>query len=143
MEIRQAIRHALQAYPGMHFRGLGRRIGVTSSGQLRHHLDVLAKENVVVEVREGKFVRYYLAGQEPKDLQVHAMLSRPVPNHIVRALQTGPMKRSTLRTIIGKSDTTMAYHLDRLLRADVVRRAMGEYSLRPDVEIPDITWRTP
>jgi DNA-binding transcriptional ArsR family regulator len=135
--------------PGIHFRALGRQAGLTSSGQLRHHLDRLADLGAIAEVKDGRFSRFFGGGDEdPNQRARQARLSRPVPNLIARLLADRPMSRTELRRRLGCADSTLGYHLNRLVQVGDIQRRIGpgghEYVLAdPSVTPPDLPWRTP
>jgi hypothetical protein len=135
--------------PGIHFRALGRQAGLTSSGQLRHHLDRLADLGAIAEVKDGRFSRFFAGGEEdPHQRARQARLSRPVPNLIARLLADRPMSRTELRRRLGCADSTLGYHLNRLVQVGDIQRRIGpgghEYVLSdPTVTPPDLPWRTP
>lgn len=110
------IHSIVQQQPGIHFRELGRAASLTSTGQLRHHLDRLARRGAVSEVSDGRYRRYFPANQAA-DLQPHlARLSRPLPRRIVRLLLASPMSRTSLRRTLACADSTLGYHLARMLQ---------------------------
>jgi DNA-binding transcriptional ArsR family regulator len=139
----------IREQPGIHFRALGRQAGLTSSGQLRHHLDRLADLGAVAEVKDGRFSRFFGGGEEDPNLRARqARLSRPVPNLIARLLADRPMSRTELRRRLGCADSTLGYHLNRLVQVGDIQRRIGpgghEYVLSdPSVTPPELPWRTP
>jgi DNA-binding transcriptional ArsR family regulator len=135
--------------PGIHFRALGRQAGLTSSGQLRHHLDRLADLGAIAEVKDGRFSRFFAGGEEdPRARQRQARLSRPVPNLIARLLGDRPMSRTELRRRLGCADSTLGYHLNRLVQVGDIQRRIGpnghEYALSDtSLAPPELPWRRP
>lgn len=109
--------------PGIHFRGLARAASISSMGQLRHHVDRLMRSGVIVEVEDGRYKRFFLAGNHPPNLRrTLARFSRPVPRRIGRLLLWRPMTRGELRRTLGCADSTLGYHLARMsLHGDVVK----------------------
>jgi hypothetical protein len=127
--VARRIHAAIQAHPGIHFRGLQRAAQVTSAGQLRHHLDRLRRLNIATELSDGGFTRYFLRDAHEAGDRA-ARLSRPLARHLARALLTGPATRTQLRRDAGCADSTLGYQLRRLLAAgDLVRREDGRYDL--------------
>jgi predicted transcriptional regulator len=139
----------IREQPGIHFRALGRQAGLTSSGQLRHHLDRLADLGAIAEVKDGRFSRFFGGGDEDPDLrQRQARLSRPVPNLIARLLADRPMSRTELRRRLGCADSTLGYHLNRLVQVGDIQRRIGinghEYALSDaSIAPPELPWRRP
>lgn len=137
----------IREQPGIHFRALGRQAGLTSSGQLRHHLDRLADLGAIAEVKDGRFSRFFSGGEEDPRLRLRqARFSRPVPNLIARLLADRPMSRTELRRRLGCADSTLGYHLNRLLVVGDLQRRIGpnghEYALTDSgLVAPEIPWR--
>jgi DNA-binding HxlR family transcriptional regulator len=112
--------------PGIHFRRLGRAVGLTSTGHLRHHLDRLKLAGILVEVKDGHFSRFFPAHGGGWDIDSRlARFAHPVPRLIGELLLGRPMSRTELRHRLRCADSTLGYHLDRLVR-------LGELEKRPD-----------
>jgi DNA-binding transcriptional ArsR family regulator len=137
----------IREQPGIHFRALGRQAGLTSSGQLRHHLDRLADLGAVAEVKDGRFSRFFSGGEDDPNARLRqARFSRPVPNLIARLLADRPMSRTELRRRLGCADSTLGYHLNRLLQVGDIQRRVGpnghEYALADTSLVPpELPWR--
>jgi DNA-binding transcriptional ArsR family regulator len=117
-EIGRVIFAIVQEQPGIHFRGLARAANLTSAGQLRHHLDRLERHGLVVELEDGRYKRFFAAGDHEPELRPGlARFSRMVPRRIGKLLLAGPMNRTELRRSLGCADSTLGYHLNRMLRS--------------------------
>ncbi len=119
----ESLLRLIQARPGIHFRALGRAANIPSAGQLRYHLDRLRKVGLVVEAHDGKFTRFMLVDQNPARIRpaiVH--LARPAAARIGRMLLHGPMRRVELRRRLGLADSTLSYHMGRLIAAGCVEK---------------------
>lgn len=110
--------------PGIHFRALEREAELSSLGQLRHHLDRLQRQGLVVELEDGGYKRFFLAGEHDRHVRpCLARFSRPVPRRIGRLLLVRPMNRTELRRTLGCADSTLGYHLARMVQAgDLVKQ---------------------
>ena len=116
----------VKEHPGIHFRGLGRAAGLTSAGQLRHHLDRLVRRGLLVEVKDGRFSRYFTTGDhEPRLRPELARFARPLPRQIGKLLLQNPLGRTELRRRLGCADSTLGYHLNRLVAAGDLQRRPG------------------
>lgn len=125
-EVNLCIRRTVKANPGIHFRGLGRAAGVTSAGQLRHHLDHLERQGILVELEDGRYKRFFVAGdQDPKLRPEMARFTRAVPRRIAKLLLVSPMNRSQLRRSLGCADSTLGYHLSRMVTLGDLARERG------------------
>lgn len=116
----------VQERPGIHFRALERAAGLNSTGQLRHHLDQLQRRRFLVEVQDGGFHRFFVAGEHDRHLrQRMARFSRPLPRRIAKLLLQREMSRTELRRALGCADSTLGYYLARMLKqGDLVKHAV-------------------
>lgn len=133
----------IRGEPGIHFRGLERAAGLTSPGQLRHHLDQLQRRDLVVELQDGGFHRFFLAGEQDRNLRRRmARLSRPIPRRIATVLLEKPLNRSTLRRQLGCADSTLGYYLCRMEESgDLVKhteRARAYYALADPESVREV-----
>lgn len=133
-DVRRNLWDVVKQKPGIHFRALGRAAEVSSAGQLRHHVDQLVRNRVLIEVEDGRYRRYFAVGDHhPQVRRTLARFARPVPRRIGRILLGGPMNRTELRRRLGCADSTLGYHLSRMLEhGDLVKERDGNacrYSL--------------
>lgn len=125
-EVNLNIRQAVKQNPGIHFRGLARAARVTSAGQLRHHLDRLERQGILVEIPDGRYKRFFTAGdQDPKLRPEMARFTRVVPRRIAKLLLVSPMNRTQLRRSLGCADSTLGYHLSRMVTLGDLARERG------------------
>lgn len=129
----------VKSNPGIHFRALGRAAGVSSVGQLRHHIDRLQHDGLVVEVPEGRFKRFFASGQhEPKLRPALARFARHVPRLVGRLLLRQPMNRTELRRTLGLADSTLGYHLARMVRLGDLVKDRGNNRCTYSLADPDL-----
>ena len=120
------IARVVREHPGIHFRGLGRAAQVSSAGQLRHHLDRLERDGTLVEVEDGRYKRFFVAGQhDPKVRPEIARFSREVPRRIATLLLGHSMNRTELRRSLGCADSTLGYHLSRMVMLGDLAKTRG------------------
>lgn len=109
--------------PAIHFRGLKRAADLSSNGQLRHHLDQLENEDALVEVEDGGYTRYFIPGEYRPELRDGlARFARRVPRTIGKLLVNGPLSRTELREALGCADSTLGYHLNRMMDLGDIER---------------------
>jgi hypothetical protein len=133
-----SVKSVVEKNPGIHFRGLCRAANLTSVGQLRHHLDRLGRAGVVIEVSDGRYKRFFLAGQQEARLrETMARLSRAVPSRIAAILLAGPKSRTELRHLLGCADSTLGYHLRRMLVAGDLERVWSQNRCIYSLATPD------
>lgn len=109
--------------PAIHFRGLKRAADVSSNGQLRHHIDQLERENLLIELEDGGYTRFFISGQHKPELRDGlTRFARRVPRIIARLLLGGSMIRTDLRQALDCADSTLGYHLNRMLEQGDIQR---------------------
>ena len=125
-EVGQCIRRIVTEQPGIHFRGLGRAANLSSAGQLRHHLDRLERQGVLIEIEDGRYKRFFVAGEhDPKLRPEIARFARVVPRRIAKLLLINPMNRTELRRSLGCADSTLGYHLARMVMLGDLAKSRG------------------
>lgn len=128
-QVALCIRRTVKQNPGIHFRGLSRAANVASAGQLRHHLDHLEHQGILIEVADGRYKRFFIAGdQDPKLRPEMARFTRVVPRRIAKLLLLNPMNRTQLRRALGCADSTLGYHLSRMVSVGDLVRERGPNS---------------
>ncbi|HUR62670.1 MAG TPA: hypothetical protein VM286_09945 [Candidatus Thermoplasmatota archaeon] len=133
-EVGRNIYKIVKEQPGIHFRGLGRAAQLSSAGQLRHHLDRLARQGLLVELEDGRYKRFFVAGDHDRSLRPGlARFARSVPRKIGKLLLVHPMNRTELRRSLGVADSTLGYHLKRMMEQGDLEKNRGrnccQYSL--------------
>jgi DNA-binding transcriptional ArsR family regulator len=133
-EVGRTIFKIVKEQPGIHFRGLGRAANLTSAGQLRHHLDRLERQGLLVELEDGRYKRFFVAGDHDRTLRPGlARFARSVPRKIGKLLLVHPMNRTELRRSLGCADSTLGYHLKRMMEQGDLEKNRGrnccQYSL--------------
>lgn len=122
-DVADRIHSIVRNRPAIHFRGLKRAADVSSNGQLRHHIDQLERENVLLELEDGGYTRFFITGQHtPEVRRGLARFARRVPRIIARLLLDGSMIRTDLRQALGCADSTLGYHLNRMLQQGDIQR---------------------
>lgn len=124
--------------PGIHFRGLA-RAATLPAGQLRHHLDRLVRRGILVELEDGGYKRFFLAGKhDPRLRPALALFARRVPRRIGSLLLLRPMTRTELRRHLGCGDSTLGFHLARMVQAQVVTKQRDRSGCRYALAEPEL-----
>lgn len=123
LESRRRILDAVEQRPGIHFRELQDRVGL-AAGTLQHHLHVLQTSGLLVVARERQFTRYYAPGAvRAHDRPLVAALRREGSRSILaRLADDGPTSTRRLAAVLGRSESTISWHLARLAEAGLVER---------------------
>ncbi len=86
LESRRKIYEAVKKVPGIHFREINRRLGI-SLGGIEYHLRYLEQHELIVSKQEGRYKRYYVVGKlGSKDKQLLALLRQQMPRRILMHL---------------------------------------------------------
>lgn len=134
LESRREIFQAINDAPGIHVRALLRRLEY-AKGTVQYHLRWLHAHDLVESERDGEFTRYYPAHElDPLDKRTLSELRRSYSREIIAHLVTdGPLTTTELAERVGKSRSTVSWHLSRLHDAGLVaKRREGrrvEYAL--------------
>ena len=138
-EVGRTIFKVVKEQPGIHFRGLGRAAGLTSAGQLRHHLDRLERQGLLVELEDGRYKRFFVAGDHDRTLRPGlARFARSVPRKIGKLLLVHPMNRTELRRSLGCADSTLGYHLKRMMEQGDLEKQRGRNCCRYSLTSPEL-----
>ena len=117
--------------PGLHLREIPRRLGI-SLGSARFHLAALAGTDSVVEVRHGRFVRWFPTdGLAPADFRlICALRIRRQREILLCMLDRGPCRFSEIRSATDIPSSALAADLRRLIvNGLVASRAGPQYEL--------------
>lgn len=141
-DVRAAICRVVSQQPGIHFRALERAASLSSAGQLRHHIDRLARQGRLVEVTDGGYKRYFLVGDHDRNLRPSlARFARPLPRRIATLLLVRSMNRTELRRALGCADSTLGYYLKRMVRKGDLVREQGRNCCQYALADPDLVRR--
>lgn len=128
--------------PAIHFRGLKRAADVSSNGQLRHHINQLERDNMLMELEDGGYTRFFITGQHPPELRRGlTRFARRVPRVIARLLLGSSMIRTDLRQALGCADSTLGYHLNRMLEQGDIQRDRDDGRALYSLTAPDLVRR--
>lgn len=113
----------VQRVPGIHLRGIERATDLPL-GQVVYHLDRLERMGLVAAQRDRGFRRFYTTRDVDRgEKRWLAALHHPTPRRIVLELLRRPRQtHKMLRTSVGVAGSTLTFHLQRLVEADVLHR---------------------
>jgi len=120
---REIIYEIIQQEPGIHFRGICRKIG-KHIGVVQYHTCTLQKFGVIQGEKDGRYMRFYPSGNRFDAItrQIIAALQRPVEKMILAVLVDG--SRADLVKLIMDtlqiSDTAVWWHVQRMKRNGVL-----------------------
>ncbi|HKZ48610.1 MAG TPA: winged helix-turn-helix transcriptional regulator [Thermoplasmata archaeon] len=117
-ETRGMIRGYVLANPGDHFNAIKETLEL-NNGTLAYHLNVLEKEGIIRSVKDGKFRRFF-----PSEMKIphNGELPTKVQRLILEmVLETPAIAQKEISRVLGLSQSTVSYHLDRLRELGLVR----------------------
>lgn len=131
---RREIYHRIEETPGVHFSGLLDELDY-AQGTVQYHLHQLAEEDLITVSEDGKYTRYYPAGDfEAADRAVMNALRRTYSRRVLAyLLAEGALTTTELAERLEKSPSTVSWHLSGLHDAGLVTKERHgtavEYSL--------------
>lgn len=121
-ETRRRIADHVADEPGVHFNGLVRALDL-ATGQVQYHLRQLREEGVVVAEDCCGRTHLYPDGYDPWERHAMALLRRETTADVVTVLLTrGECSPAAVADELDLADSTVAYHVDRLVDHGVVAR---------------------
>ncbi len=135
VDTRKTIYEAIVNEPGLHLRGLSRRLKMKVS-LVEYHVRELLKNGLIIETREDGYRRFY-QGENPsmgsrgfnsRDRTILHFLRQDVPLRIILVmLELGGSTHKDILKEVPVSPSTLSYHIDRLRRAGIVERYRNEW----------------
>ncbi len=135
VDTRRSIFEAIQEEPGLHLRGLSRRLKMKTS-LVEYHVRELLINGLIAESREDGYRRFY-PGENPSTgshgfnarhrTMLH-YLRQDVPlRMILMMLNKGGCSHKEMLRDIPVSGSTLSYHLERLRSSGIVERYRDEW----------------
>lgn len=123
LENRRRIFQTIESHPGLHFRELQSRLGV-AHGTLQYHLDRLVDEGLIAVSEDRGFTRYHPKTRlREEDRRLIDALRREYGRRILAHLASeGPLTTQALSARLGRSASTVSWHLARLAENGLVQR---------------------
>ncbi|MDD5318000.1 MAG: winged helix-turn-helix transcriptional regulator [Candidatus ainarchaeum sp.] len=123
LEVRQQLFEFIQKFPGLHFREIQRRTGM-SVGALQYHLRQLQGEKLVVGVKYGEYTHYYPVGAvtEADKFLLPFLRQKPIRRMLVYLLENKKANNKALCKVSGVSPATTSWYLSKLLSAGIVSK---------------------
>jgi DNA-binding MarR family transcriptional regulator len=125
LETRRMIYNHILEHPGLHFRGLSRKMKIPRS-TLDYHLNYMKKRGLITVSNHGKFIRFYVVenvGREEK--KILEIIRQETPRRILLSMKipnTVPFEY--LIREMDKAPSTISYHMKKLIEADIVERVV-------------------
>lgn len=138
LDSRREIYQVVADNPGIHFRDVLGRLEY-AQGTVQYHLRDLVEADLIEEDDDGKFTRYYPAGEfDEVDRAVIGALRREYARRIVAHLVTdGPLSTSQIADRLDRSPSTVSWHLSKLADAGLVEGQRDGRSINYSLTDPD------
>jgi predicted transcriptional regulator len=138
LEQRQQIYEHILHFPGSHFREMQRHLKLPV-GTLQYHLRNLSEDGLIIQKKDGEYVRYYAIGLfTEREKKLLSLLRQKPIRHITLLLLTHKeLNHKRIVSELKLSPATTSWYLDKMLESRVVKkRRKGKeviYSLtKPD-----------
>ncbi|MFQ5837217.1 MAG: winged helix-turn-helix transcriptional regulator [Thermoplasmata archaeon] len=122
LERRRMVYQFIKSHPGLHMRGLEKRLGI-SLGDLRYHLDYLEKKELITSRSDG-YRKTYFSTRDVylQDRDLLALLRQRGPRKLILHLMlTQNASFDELRQVLGVSKSTLSFHLRKLTDKGIVK----------------------
>lgn len=138
LESRRVIFQHVSENPGVHVRAILDALDY-AKGTIQYHLEWLEDEGLIERSDDGKFTRYYPARSfDELDRAVMNALRREYARRIVAHLAAaGPLSTADLSERLGKSPSTVSWHLSKLEDADLVTKERRGQHVLYELTDPD------
>ncbi len=149
LEQRQQIYEHVLHFPGSHFREIQRHLKLPV-GTLQYHLTNLLHDSMVIQKKDGEYVRYYAIGifTEREKMLLSLLRQKPIRHIAIMLLTDKELNHKRIAEELKRSPATTSWYLDKMLESKLARKKrIGKevlYSLAKPDEIAKaiITYRT-
>lgn len=126
MTTRERLLAHVREHPGVHFSAIGRQLDL-APGQVQYHLKRLRKrEAVVADERYGR-THYFTPSYDERERRTLALARRETARGIMFALlERDQASAGTLTEELDIARSTLAYHTDRLLEANLLEQSKDD-----------------
>ncbi|QLG64231.1 winged helix-turn-helix transcriptional regulator [Halorarum salinum] len=118
---RERVAAYLRRHPGLHFNELVRRLDL-APGQAQYHLRGLTADGGFRREEVSGRTHYFPPGFAPDERLLVALLRRETARDVCLELLERPRRPGPLAEDLGVARSTLEWHLDGLVDADVVRK---------------------
>ena len=132
---RERVASYVRAHPGLHFNELVRRLDL-APGQAQYHLRGLTDDGDLCREEVSGRTHYFPAEFAPADRLLVALLRRETARDVCLELLERPRRPASLADDLGIARSTLEWHLNGLVDADVVRKRRDQRG-RVTLELPD------
>lgn len=138
LESRRRIYQHIADGPGIHFRSLVDELDY-AKGTVQYHLHWLVENGIVERSEDGKYTRYYpMESFDETDTEVMNALRSEYRRRIVAYLASeDSLTTSELSDSLGKSSSTVSWHLSNLEEKGVVEKHRDGRKVKYELSDPE------
>ena len=138
LDIRRRIYECIVRSPGLHEREISRVLTIPLS-TLDYHLFYLKKRNLIIGKSDGRYTRFYVAGEIGiKDKNVLSVLRQKVTRSIIMFLLLHPgSNHREISEYIHLAASTTSFHLNKLVDLGIITRTPEGRTSKYAVVEPD------
>jgi predicted transcriptional regulator len=118
---RRKIYQTIDSFPGIHFRELFRKLDI-SMGSLEYHINILEKNGLIYQKKEGGFTRYFVKGKlGAEDKELASILQNDRARKMLFTLVLNPgLTHKMLTERLAWPKSTTSFYLKKLLKKQIV-----------------------
>ncbi len=123
LEKRNNIYHLIKNYPGLHLRGISRKLD-TPKTTLLYHIRYLLRENLIFVNKEGRFSRYYIRTNVGKeDKIIFNLMRQEIPRKLLLFIFLYPENNiSDICQELDLKPSTINYYIRKLFDLNIIER---------------------
>ena len=120
-QTRKQIYEFIFKYPGLHLRGLCRKLNFSIS-TLDYHLRSLEKQGLIEKRTNGGYCRYYIVNNVSKfDKKFLDVFRRKLPRDIILYVFSFPcVSLSQIAKFLNKNPRAIAFHMKKLIKLELI-----------------------
>lgn len=119
---RKKIYNLIRKNPGIHLRGIQRRLRMPLSS-LEHHIEYMIRKKVIHKEKEGRYTRYFVGHLTKEESKIISALRHEKLREIVSiALEQKEVKSQDFIYLLNIPSSTLSYYLNYLVEHSILRR---------------------
>jgi len=126
--VRNDLLDLITVNPGMNLTTIRKELQL-SQGAISYHIWKLEKGGQIISDKGAKERRYYPSSmgyqnamEKAREDELGSMVSNPTSRRILTILNDGPATQNELVKELGVSPSTVHWHMDRMIKVDMVRK---------------------
>jgi len=138
LEQRQQIYEHILHFPGSHFREIQRHLKLPV-GTLQYHLANLCEDELIIQKRDGEYVRYYAIGlfTEREKKLLSLLRQKPIRHIAIMLLTNEELNHKRIVAELQLSPATTSWYLNKMLESKLVRKKRRGKEVIYSVARPD------